>query len=92
MYTFDIFYRLILTGTPIQNNLIEFWALVNWATSGNMLGTKANFKAQYVDPILAGQEPKVTLFFIIYSFVSKSQLSCVFDYKLYSCVPQNIDL
>ena len=59
-----IFYRLILTGTPIQNNLIEFWALVNWATSGNMLGTKANFKAQYVDPILAGQEPKVILFFI----------------------------
>jgi hypothetical protein len=33
---------------------------VNWATAGNLLGTKANFKAQYVDPILAGQDPKVS--------------------------------
>lgn len=45
----------------MQNNLIEFWALVDWATSGNLLGTKANFKSRYVDPILAGQDPKVKL-------------------------------
>jgi SNF2 family DNA or RNA helicase len=57
---YGTWHRLILTGTPIQNNLIEFWALVNWATSGNLLGTKAHFKARFVDPILAGQEPKVS--------------------------------
>ena len=45
----------------MQNNLIEFWALVDWATSGNLLGTKANFKSRYVDPILAGQDPKVKM-------------------------------
>ena len=39
---------------------MEFWALVNWATSGYLLGTKASFKARFVEPILAGQEPKVS--------------------------------
>lgn len=29
--------RLLLTGTPIQNNLNELWALVDWATNGRCL-------------------------------------------------------
>jgi hypothetical protein len=31
--------RLILTGTPIMNNLKELWALIDFATSGKLLGT-----------------------------------------------------
>ena len=31
--------RLILTGTPIMNNLKELWALFDFATSGKVLGT-----------------------------------------------------
>jgi SNF2 family DNA or RNA helicase len=31
--------RLILTGTPIMNNLKELWALLDFATSGKVLGT-----------------------------------------------------
>ena len=31
--------RLILTGTPIMNNLNELWALFDFATSGQVLGT-----------------------------------------------------
>ena len=30
--------RLILTGTPIMNNLRELWALFDFATSGKVLG------------------------------------------------------
>lgn len=30
--------RLILTGTPIMNNLRELWALFDFVTSGKLLG------------------------------------------------------
>ena len=30
--------RLMLTGTPMQNNLTELWSLFDWATCGNLLG------------------------------------------------------
>lgn len=30
--------RLLLTGTPIQNNLKEMWVLFDFATSGRLLG------------------------------------------------------
>lgn len=32
--------RIILTGTPIMNHLKELWALVDFATSGKVLGTQ----------------------------------------------------
>jgi SNF2 family DNA or RNA helicase len=32
--------RLILSGTPIQNNLMEMWCLVDWVTKGNIIGNK----------------------------------------------------
>ena len=44
---------------------------MNWATSGNLLGTKAHFKARFVDPILAGQEPKV-------KFISEESFISIF--------------
>ena len=48
-----------MTGTPIQNKLLEYWALVNWATNGSLLGTRNSFKKYFADPIVAGQDPKV---------------------------------
>eukprot|EP01034_Spumella_vulgaris_P017086 gene17086-21778_t len=53
-------HRLILTGTPIQNNLNEFWAIVNWATKGRRFGTLSGFKEDYTLPIVSGQDPKAT--------------------------------
>jgi hypothetical protein len=53
-------HRLILTGTFIQNKLEELWALVNWATDGTLLGTKADFKRAFIDPIMEGQDPLAT--------------------------------
>lgn len=53
-------HRLILTGTPIQNNLNEFWAIVNWATKGERVGTLSAFKEDFTLPIELGQNPKAS--------------------------------
>ena len=39
-------HRLILTGTPIQNNVLELWSLFDFLMPG-FLGTQARFAAQY---------------------------------------------
>lgn len=46
--------RIGLTGTAIQNRLLELWALLDWATSGRAIA-RDEFKARIVDPILQGQ-------------------------------------
>jgi DNA excision repair protein ERCC-6-like len=55
-------HRLLLTGTPIQNNLDEFWAVVDWATNGRTFGSLSNFTKMVADPIAKGQHPKATEF------------------------------
>lgn len=51
--------RLILTGTPIQNNLQELWALFDFAEPG-LLGDAKEFKRQFADPILKAQDRLAT--------------------------------
>eukprot|EP00948_MAST-09A_sp_MAST-9A-sp1_P001703 g1703.t1 len=46
-------HRLILTGVPLQNNLVELWSLFDFVIPG-LLGTRAIFKAQFDDPIRIG--------------------------------------
>ncbi|WVQ85306.1 hypothetical protein IAT38_007471 [Cryptococcus sp. DSM 104549] len=43
--------RIILSGTPVQNDLGEYWAMVNFACPG-MLGKYAAFAKHYEKPIL----------------------------------------
>ena len=38
--------RVALTGTPVENNLSELWALLDWTTPG-LLGPLATFRARY---------------------------------------------
>lgn len=45
--------RLVLTGTPVQNNLTELWALLNFAAPG-LLGDAKSFREQYEKPIARG--------------------------------------
>ncbi len=45
--------RLILTGTPIQNNLGELWALANFVAPG-LLGDARAFRDQYEKAIARG--------------------------------------
>jgi SNF2 family DNA or RNA helicase len=50
---------LLHSGTPVQNNLVEFWSILDWATAGTVLGTKKEFSYHFIEPILTGQDPKV---------------------------------
>ncbi|XP_040855736.1 DNA excision repair protein ERCC-6-like [Ochotona curzoniae] len=52
--------RLLLTGTPIQNNLQELWALFDFACQGSLLGTLKTFKMEYETPITRAREKDAT--------------------------------
>ncbi|CAG8972861.1 hypothetical protein HYALB_00001280 [Hymenoscyphus albidus] len=47
--------RVILSGTPIQNDLSEYFALVSFANPG-LLGTRLEFRKKYELPILKGRD------------------------------------
>eukprot|EP00116_Pleurobrachia_bachei_P002279 sb/3462541/ len=48
--------RLLISGTPIQNNLKELWALFDFVSRGQLLGTMTTFKSNYIVPIERGRE------------------------------------
>lgn len=47
--------RVILSGTPIQNDLSEYFALLDFANPG-YLGTRQEFRKQFEIPILRGRD------------------------------------
>ncbi|EFA84124.1 SNF2-related domain-containing protein [Heterostelium album PN500] len=47
--------KIILSGTPIQNDLIEFYSMVDFCNPGS-LGTLSQFKKDYANPIIRGRE------------------------------------
>jgi len=47
--------RVILSGTPIQNDLTEYYSLLDFANPG-FLGTKADFRKKFELPILRGRD------------------------------------
>ncbi|MFK0064032.1 DEAD/DEAH box helicase [Streptomyces werraensis] len=42
--------RIALTGTPVENNLSELWAVLDWTTPG-LLGTHRRFRTRWIAPI-----------------------------------------
>lgn len=51
--------RILLSGTPLQNQLQEFYSMVNFCNPG-VLGSPGEFRKRYERPILAGREPDAT--------------------------------
>ena len=47
--------RVILSGTPIQNDLSEYFALLNFSNPG-LLGTRSDFRKHFEMPILRGRD------------------------------------
>lgn len=48
-------HRIVISGTPIQNNLKELWALFNFCCP-DLLGDKKWFKDKYEHPVLRGND------------------------------------
>lgn len=50
--------RIVLTGTPMQNNLSEYFTLVDFVNPG-LLGKYSAFKRKFEDVIIAGQQQNI---------------------------------
>ncbi|XP_032675450.1 DNA repair and recombination protein RAD54-like [Odontomachus brunneus] len=51
--------RVLLSGTPIQNDLLEYFSLVHFVNQG-LLGTAQEFRRKFETPILRGQDAAAT--------------------------------
>ncbi|MFP3987075.1 SNF2-related protein [Streptomyces sp. E11-3] len=47
--------RVALTGTPVENNLSELWALLDWTTPG-LLGPLKSFRARHARVVEGGDD------------------------------------
>ncbi|MFJ4970120.1 DEAD/DEAH box helicase [Streptomyces sp. NPDC088755] len=48
--------RVALTGTPVENNLSELWAILDWTTPG-LLGRLGTFRTRYAAAVEGGNDP-----------------------------------
>ncbi|MDG4536715.1 DEAD/DEAH box helicase [Streptomyces sp. AV19] len=48
--------RVALTGTPVENNLSELWAVLDWTTPG-LLGSLGTFRRRYARAVEDGADP-----------------------------------
>lgn len=51
--------RIILSGTPIQNDLLEYFSLVHFVNDG-ILGTVSEFRKKFENPILRSRDGDAT--------------------------------
>ncbi|MGW4160942.1 DEAD/DEAH box helicase [Streptomyces sp. NPDC004788] len=48
--------RVALSGTPVENNLSELWAILDWTTPG-LLGGLGAFRTRYASAVEGGTDP-----------------------------------
>ncbi|KAJ3136146.1 hypothetical protein HK100_002072 [Physocladia obscura] len=51
--------RVILTGTPVQNDLVEYYSLLSFAIP-NILGTEQDFRKNFENPIQRGRDSEAS--------------------------------
>ncbi len=63
-------HKLVLTGTPIENNLLELWSQFDFLNPG-LLGSRNSFREQFIRPIEKNkdEETAVMLRKMIYPFI-----------------------
>lgn len=52
--------RVILTGTPFQNSLTEYYRMATWVRPSCGLGNEADFDRNYTAPVMAGMAKDAT--------------------------------
>lgn len=52
-------YRLVLSGTPVQNNVLELWSLFEFLIPG-YLGDRKQFQQRFGKPILSSRDAKAS--------------------------------
>ena len=72
-------HRLLMSGTPIQNDLRELWSLFDFIFPGR-LGTLPAFEAEFAEPIKRGG----------YSNASPMQGMCVFSIEMFPFMDQDL--
>lgn len=70
--------RIALTGSPLANNLKEYWAIMDWIDEG-YLGTKRDFQNEYVHVIEDGNKHDATRSEVRPTFASIRVLIVRFD-------------
>ena len=53
-------YKLVLTGTPVENSLTDLWAQLNFVNPG-LLGTLSYFRNEFAKPIEQEQDDKTEI-------------------------------
>lgn len=48
--------RVALSGTPVENNLSELWAILDWTTPG-LLGSLGAFRTRFAAAVEGGRDP-----------------------------------
>ena len=51
--------RIVLTGTPVQNDLKEFYSLVSFVNP-DILGSLSEYSKEYEEPIVKSKQPDAT--------------------------------
>ncbi len=73
-------FRMICTGTPIENRLAELWNLFRFINPG-LLGSQERFAERFVRPIEAGKDPhaRAALKALVQPFILRRTKSQVLD-------------